>query len=195
MRVLQCSGSCFPPSAVWNLRISEALGGRALHAAANRFPAHGKVSFPSLIPNLNHVRGFRLQPRRTPYRKYFKSICFNDIISDNKTDLKFGSFGCVSVQGSRVKAATLESMRRAVRRKIGKKGRLIMRIFPHFPVTKKPLEVRMGKGKGNVEYYAGCIRPGAVIFELDNVTRKQAMSAVFSARHCIKNQVKFVEWN
>lgn len=151
-------------------------------------------SYPFSSP-IGSIRGFKLQPKRTKFRKYFKSICFNDNIKKNTTYLKYGLYGAVAMSGQRIKAASLESMRRAVRRKIGKKGRLIMRIFPHFPVTKKPPETRMGKGKGNVEYYAGCIRPGSVIFELDNVTKKQALTAVMNAEHCIRTKVKFVEFN
>ena len=117
-----------------------------------------------------------LQPKRTKYRKAFKGrICGE---SKGGTDLNFGAFGLKSLEPNRVTAREIEAARRAITRHMKRQGRVWIRIFPDLPVTKKPTEVRMGKGKGSVEYWAARVAPGRVMFEIDGVAEDIAREAL-----------------
>ncbi|MDG2187048.1 MAG: 50S ribosomal protein L16 [Hyphomicrobiales bacterium] len=118
-----------------------------------------------------------LQPKRTKFRKMHKGR-----ISGNAKggfNLNFGSYGLKSLEPSRVTARQIEAARRAMTRHMKRAGRVWIRIFPDVPVSKKPTEVRMGKGKGSVEYWAAKVKPGRMMFEIDGVpidVAKEALS-------------------
>ena len=105
-----------------------------------------------------------LSPKRTKYRKAHKGRIHGD--AKGGTSLNFGSYGMKALQPERITARQIEAARRAITRHIKRQGRVWIRIFPDLPVTKKPTEVRMGKGKGSVEFWAAKVKPGSIIFEL-----------------------------
>ncbi|KAF5833411.1 ribosomal protein L10e/L16 [Dunaliella salina] len=113
----------------------------------------------------------------------------------NTTDLKYGIYGLRAVTGRRVAATTIEAVRRTLVRKIKRTARLWVRMQATVPVTKKPLGVRMGKGKGAIEYYACAVRPGQVVFEMDRVPRKVALSALDAVQPKFPCRLVFVEWS
>ncbi len=115
-----------------------------------------------------------LQPRKTKYRKVQKGR--NRGIS-NDTELKFGSFGLKAITRGSISSKQIESARRVITRVMKKQGFVWIRIFPDKPITKKPLEVRMGKGKGNVEYWISVIKPGKILYEIDGISKKLAQKA------------------
>ncbi|MCW5588924.1 MAG: 50S ribosomal protein L16 [Legionellales bacterium] len=116
-----------------------------------------------------------LQPKRTKYRKCHKGK--NRGLAARGSKVSFGEFGLKSVERSRITARQIEAARRAITRHIKRGGKLWIRIFPDKPITKKPLEVRQGKGKGSVEYWVALIQPGTVMFELEGVPRDIAERA------------------
>ena len=113
-----------------------------------------------------------LSPKRTKYRKAHKGRIHGD--AKGGTVLNFGSYGMKALQPERITARQIEAARRAITRHIKRQGRVWIRIFPDLPVTKKPTEVRMGKGKGSVEFWAAKVKPGRIIFELDGVAESLA---------------------
>ena len=121
------------------------------------------------------------QPKRTKYRKYQKGRVGG--IKPNNTRLQFGHCGIKSLQAARIKANTLEAVRRAINRKFKRTGKIWMRTFPDIPVTAKPLEVRMGKGKGSTAYWACRVQPGQTLFEIEGVTLSLAKEAAKLASH------------
>src|ERR1700758_282805 len=106
-----------------------------------------------------------LSPKKTKYRKQFKGRIHG--LSKGGASLNFGSHGLKSLQPERVTARQIEAARRAITRQMKRQGRVWIRIFPDVPVTDKPAEVRMGKGKGAVEYWAARVHPGRIMFEID----------------------------
>lgn len=116
-----------------------------------------------------------LQPKRTKYRKAFKGRIHGK--AKGGTDLNFGSFGLKALEPGRVTAREIEATRRAITRHIKRTGRVWIRIFPDVPVSKKPTEVRMGKGKGNPELWVCRVKPGRIMFELDGVPAALAREA------------------
>ena len=106
-----------------------------------------------------------LSPKRTKYRKTRKGRIHGD--AKGGVSLNFGQFGLKALEPERVTARQIEAARRAMTRYMKRQGRVWIRIFPDVPVTQKPTEVRMGKGKGSVEYWAAKIKPGRVMFEID----------------------------
>ena len=108
-----------------------------------------------------------LQPKRTKFRKQFKGRIHG--ASKGGTDLNFGAFGLKALEPNRVTAREIEAARRAITRHMKRAGRVWIRIFPDVPVTSKPTEVRMGKGKGSVDYWASRVAPGRIMFEVDGV--------------------------
>ena len=108
-----------------------------------------------------------LSPKRTKFRKMFKGRIKG--LAKGGSDLNFGSFGLKATQPERVTARQIEAARRAMTRHMKRQGRVWIRIFPDVPVTNKPTEVRMGKGKGSVEYWACKVKPGRVMFEIDGM--------------------------
>ena len=117
-----------------------------------------------------------LQPKRTKFRKMFKGRIHGE--AKGGFELNFGTFGLKAVEPDRVTARQIEAARRAMTRHMKRQGRVWIRIFPDVPVTQKPTEVRMGKGKGSVEYWAAKVKPGRVMFEIDGVTEPVAREAL-----------------
>ncbi|MEM9370206.1 MAG: 50S ribosomal protein L16 [Pseudomonadota bacterium] len=117
-----------------------------------------------------------LSPKRTKFRKQFKGRIKGE--AKGGSDLNFGSFGLKAIEPERITARQIESARRAMTRHMKRQGRVWIRIFPDVPVTKKPTEVRMGKGKGSVEYWAAKVKPGRIMFEIDGVAESVAVEAL-----------------
>ena len=116
-----------------------------------------------------------LQPKRTKFRKQFKGRNRGVATSGNR--VSFGQYGLKSIEAGRITARQIEAARRAMTRCIKRGGKVWIRIFPDKPITKKPLEVRQGKGKGNVEYWVAVIQPGKMLFELEGVEESVAREA------------------
>lgn len=116
-----------------------------------------------------------LQPKRTKFRKQFKGRIRG--LAHRGSDVSFGEYGLKVTERGRLTARQIEAGRRAINRYVKRGGRIWIRIFPDKPVTKKPLEVRMGKGKGSVEYWVSTVKPGKVVFEIEGVTEEQAREA------------------
>jgi large subunit ribosomal protein L16 len=131
-----------------------------------------------------------LSPKRTKFRKAHKGRIHGD--AKGGTVLNFGSFGMKALQPERITARQIEAARRAITRHIKRQGRVWIRIFPDVPVTKKPTEVRMGKGKGSVEFWAAKVKPGRIIFELDGVTETLAREALELGSAKLPIRTKFV---
>ena len=117
-----------------------------------------------------------MQPKRTKYRKRHKGRIHGD--AKGGFNLNFGSYGLKATEPERITARQIESARRAITRHMKRQGRVWIRIFPDVPVSKKPTEVRMGKGKGSVEYWAAKVKPGRIMFEIDGVTDEVAVEAL-----------------
>jgi large subunit ribosomal protein L16 len=117
-----------------------------------------------------------LQPVRTKYRKQFKGRIHGKATSG--ATLTFGSYGLKSLEPERVTARQIEAARRAITRHMKRAGRLWIRIFPDVPVSKKPTEVRMGKGKGSPELWVVRVKPGRIMFEIDGVAPELAKEAL-----------------
>ena len=131
-----------------------------------------------------------LQPKKTKFRKMHKGR-----ISGNAKGgfaLNFGSYGLKSLEPSRVTARQIEAERRAMTRHMKRAGRVWIRIFPDVPVAKKPTEVRMGKGKGSVEFWAAKVKPGRMMFEIDGVPLDVAREALSLAAAKLPVKCKFV---
>jgi large subunit ribosomal protein L16 len=116
-----------------------------------------------------------LQPVRTKYRKAHKGRIHG--LAKGGTDLNFGAYGLKATEAARVTARQIEAARRAITRHIKRTGRVWIRIFPDVPVSKKPTEVRMGKGKGSPEFWMCRVKPGRIMFELDGVPGPLAREA------------------
>ena len=163
-----------------------------------------------------------LQPKRTKYRKYQKGCssaqgraAFADAllhgvqkqlsqksirgknpigrISSNTSSLSFGQFGLKSLESGRIKAQVLEAARRTMNRKLRRHGKIWIRLFPSIPVTEKPAEVRMGKGKGNIAFWVSPVSAGQIIFELDGMTLELAKQATCLAARKIPFRTEFVQ--
>ena len=117
-----------------------------------------------------------LQPKRTKFRKAHKGRIHGD--AKGGTALNFGAFGLKALEPERITARQIEAARRAITRHIKRQGRLWIRIFPDVPVSSKPAEVRMGSGKGAVEYWAARVAPGRILFEIDGVPDDVAREAL-----------------
>ena len=116
-----------------------------------------------------------LQPKRTKFRKMQKGR--NRGLAQSGNKVSFGEFGLKSTSRGRLTARQIEAARRAMTRHIKRGGKIWIRIFPDKPISKKPLEVRMGKGKGNVEYWVAEIQPGKVLYEMEGVSEELAREA------------------
>lgn len=116
-----------------------------------------------------------LQPKRTKFRKQQKG--HNRGLAQNGNRVSFGEFGLKSVERGAITARQIEAARRCITRYIKRGGKMWIRIFPDVPVTRKPLEVRMGSGKGNVEWWVAKIQPGKMLYELDGVDEATAREA------------------
>ena len=117
-----------------------------------------------------------LSPKKTKYRKAFKGRIHGT--AKGGTLLNFGSYGLKAVEPERITARQIEAARRAITRHMKRQGRVWIRIFPDLPVSDKPAEVRMGKGKGAVDYWAARVHPGRIMFEIDGVADDIARDAL-----------------
>ena len=132
-----------------------------------------------------------LQPKRTKYRKQFKGRIKG--VAKGGSDLAFGEFGLKAQEPTRVNAREIEAARRAITRFMKRAGRVWIRVFPDVPVTKKPTEVRMGKGKGGVEYWACKVKPGRMMFEIDGVSEEIAREALRLGSAKLSVKTRFVQ--
>jgi large subunit ribosomal protein L16 len=132
-----------------------------------------------------------LQPKRTKFRKQFKGRIHGT--AKGGTNLDFGGFGLKALEPNRVTAREIEAARRAITRYMKRAGRVWIRVFPDVPVTKKPTEVRMGKGKGSVEYWACKVKPGRMMFEIDGVSEEIAREALRLGSAKLSVKTRFVQ--
>ena len=132
-----------------------------------------------------------LQPKRTRFRKAFKGRISGQ--AKGGFELNFGQFGLKAMEPERITARQIEACRRAITREMQRQGRVWIRIFPDLPVTDKPAEVRMGKGKGAPEFWAARVHPGRIMFELDGVTPELARQALMLAAAKLPIKTRFVE--
>lgn len=116
-----------------------------------------------------------LQPKRTKFRKMHKGR--NRGLAQNGNKASFGTFGLKATGRGRMTARQIEAARRAMTRHVKRQGKIWIRVFPDKPITNKPLEVRMGKGKGSVEYWVAEIQPGKVLYEMEGVSEELAREA------------------
>ncbi|MFC4729773.1 50S ribosomal protein L16 [Coralloluteibacterium thermophilus] len=131
-----------------------------------------------------------LQPKRTKYRKVFKGR--NQGLSWNGAAVSFGEFGLKATEHGALTARQIEAARRTISRYVKRGGKLWIRVFPDKPITKKPIEVRMGSGKGNVEYWVAPIQPGRVIYEMEGVSEEAAREAFRLAAAKLSVKTTFV---
>ncbi|MCU0430420.1 MAG: 50S ribosomal protein L16 [Cytophagaceae bacterium] len=131
-----------------------------------------------------------LQPKRTLYRKQQKGRIPG--VATRGQNISFGTFAIKSLEPGRITARQLEAARVAVTRAMKREGQVWIRIFPDKPITKKPAEVRMGKGKGAPEYWVACVKPGTVIFESAGVPLAMAQEALILAAQKLPIRTKFI---
>jgi large subunit ribosomal protein L16 len=131
-----------------------------------------------------------LQPKRTQYRKAFKGRIHG--VSKGGFALNFGQYGLKALEPERVTARQIEAARRALTRFMKRQGRVWIRVFPDVPVSKKPAEVRQGKGKGTPEYWVCRIKPGRIMFEVDGVDEAMAREGFALAAAKLPIKTKFV---
>lgn len=131
-----------------------------------------------------------LQPKKTKYRKQHKGRIHG--FAKGGTALNFGSYGLKALEPERITARQIESARRAISRHLKRVGKLWIRLFPDVPVTKKPADVRMGKGKGTPEYFVSKVKPGRILFEVDGVSLELAKGAFERAAAKLPIKTKFI---
>lgn len=131
-----------------------------------------------------------LQPKRTKFRKQHKGRIHG--VAKGGFDLNFGSYGMKALEPARITSRQIEAARRAMTRHMKRAGRVWIRIFPDVPVSAKPTEVRMGKGKGSPEYWAAKVKPGRVMFEIDGVAEPIAREAMRLAAAKLPIKTRFV---
>lgn len=132
-----------------------------------------------------------LQPKRTKFRKMQKGRIKGE--AKGGSDLNFGHYGLKALQPERVTARQIEAARRAMTRHMKRAGRVWIRIFPDVPVSSKPTEVRMGKGKGSPDYWAAKVKPGRIMFEIDGVPEDTAREAMRLAAAKLPIKCRFVQ--
>ena len=132
-----------------------------------------------------------LQPKSRKFPKDFKGRNRGYATRGNK--VSFGEFGLISEELGRITSRQIEASRRAINRYIQRGGRIWIRIFPDKPISKKPLEVRQGKGKGNVEYWVAVVKPGTMLFEMSDVPSEVAYQAMKRAASKLPVKVRFVK--
>ena len=132
-----------------------------------------------------------LQPKRTKFRKAFKGRIHGTATS--AAELTYGSFGLRALEPERVTARQIEAARRAITREMKRAGRVWIRVFPDVPVSKKPTEVRMGKGKGTPEFWACRVKPGRIMFEIDGVPAVLAKEALRLGAAKLPIRTRFVQ--
>ena len=128
-----------------------------------------------------------LSPKKTKYRKQFKGRIHG--LSKGNYALNYGSYGLKAIEPERVTSRQIEAARKAITRYLKRAGRMWIRIFPDVPVSKKPAEVRMGKGKGSIEYWACRVKPGRIMFEVDgvNIDSKKLQEEIISLKKTLLN--------
>jgi large subunit ribosomal protein L16 len=131
-----------------------------------------------------------LQPKRTKYRKQQKGRVRG--IATRGYSIEFGSFGIKSLEPGRITSRQIEAARIAMTRAMKREGQVWIRVFPDKPITKKPAEVRMGKGKGAPEYWVACVKPGTIIFESGGITKEVALESLRLAAQKLPVKSKFV---
>ncbi|MEQ8806446.1 MAG: 50S ribosomal protein L16 [Rhodospirillales bacterium] len=131
-----------------------------------------------------------LAPKRMKYRKAFKGRIHGN--AKGGTTLNFGAFGLKATSPNRITSRQIEAARRAMTRHMKRAGRVWIRVFPDVPVTKKPAEVRQGKGKGSVEFWAARVKPGRIMFEIDGVSYEVAKEAMELAAAKLPIETRFV---
>jgi large subunit ribosomal protein L16 len=132
-----------------------------------------------------------LQPKRTKFRKQMKGR--NRGLAQSGNKVSFGEFGLKATGRGRITARQIEAARRTITRTVKRGGKLWIRVFPDKPISKKPLEVRMGKGKGNVEYWVAQIQPGRMLYEIEGVNEELAREAFSLAAAKLPVQTTFVK--
>jgi large subunit ribosomal protein L16 len=131
-----------------------------------------------------------LQPKRTKYRKQQKGRVRG--IATRGYSIEFGSFGIKALEPGRITSRQIEAARIAMTRAMKREGQVWIRVFPDKPITKKPAEVRMGKGKGAPEYWVACVKPGTIIFESGGITKEVAQESLRLASQKLPVKSKFV---
>ncbi len=131
-----------------------------------------------------------LQPKRTKFRKQFKGK--NRGLAQSGNKVSFGEYGLKAVERGRITARQIEAARRAMTRHIKRGGKIWIRIFPDVPISSKPLEVRMGKGKGNVDYWVSKVQPGTMLYEMEGVSEELAREAFRLAANKLPIKTTFV---
>jgi large subunit ribosomal protein L16 len=131
-----------------------------------------------------------LQPKRTKFRKQFKGRIHG--LAKGGTSINFGSYGLKATEPQRITSRQIEAARRALTRHMKRQGRVWIRVFPDIPVTAKPIEVRMGKGKGSVDRWVAKVKPGRIMFEVDGVAEDVAKEALRLAAMKLPVKCRFV---
>jgi large subunit ribosomal protein L16 len=131
-----------------------------------------------------------LQPIRTKFRKAFKGRIHGRATSGN--ELAFGRYGLKTIEPNRLTAREIEAARRAMTHHMKRSGRVWINVFPDLPISKKPTEVRMGKGKGTPEYWACRVKPGRILFEIDGIDEANAREAMRLAAAKLSVKTRFV---
>jgi large subunit ribosomal protein L16 len=131
-----------------------------------------------------------LQPARTKYRKMQKGRMFGR--ADRGSNLTYGEFGLMTLQPGWLTSRQIEAARIAMTRKVKRGGKIWIRIFPDKPITKKPQETRMGKGKGAPDHWVAVVKPGRILYEMEGVTEAEAREALRLASHKLSVKTKFV---
>ena len=132
-----------------------------------------------------------LLPKKVPHRKVKKGK--NNGIATRCNTVAFGEFGLMSLDNERITSRQIEAARQAITRYVKRGGKIWIRIFPHTPVSKKPLDVKMGSGKGEPQFYVAKVKAGTVMFEIADVTEEQAREALRLAGHKLPVRVKIVK--
>lgn len=132
-----------------------------------------------------------LQPKKTKFRKAFKGRING--MAKSGTEVSFGSYGLKALEPARITARQIEAARRSITRHIRRVGRVWIRVFPDIPVSRKPAEVRMGSGKGNIEFWISRVKPGRVMFELEGVSEDVAKKAFELAAAKLPIRTRFVQ--
>ena len=132
-----------------------------------------------------------LIPKKVPHRKVRKGR--NEGVATRCNTVAFGDFGLMSLDNERINSRQIEAARQAITRYIKRGGKIWIRIFPHTPVSKKPLDVKMGSGKGEPQYYVAKVKAGTVMFEIADVTEEQAREALRLASHKLPVKCKIIK--
>ena len=134
-----------------------------------------------------------LLPNQVKFRKQHTRSYKTDHVATRGTHVAFGEFGIQALEGGEVTSRQIESARIAAARHLGRAGKMWIRIFPHTPVTQRPADTRMGKGKGNVSYWCAKVRPGTVIFEVAGLTEEAAREALRRQAHKLPIRTRMVK--